>query len=71
MFGDFDLVVFLRDILHNLGFGKSLSILLVSLIMVIMVVFLSWLAYIIARFFIDRIVTVVVRKSKFKWDDIF
>ena len=71
MFGDFDLVVFLRDILQNFGLGKSLSVLLVSLIMVILVVFLSWLAYILARFFIDRIVTVVVRKSKFKWDDIF
>ncbi|MEE4214001.1 MAG: mechanosensitive ion channel domain-containing protein [Bacteroidales bacterium] len=71
MFGEFDLVVFLRDILQNFGLGKSLSVLLVSLIMVILVVFLSWLAYIIARFFINRIVTVVVRKSKFKWDDIF
>lgn len=71
MFGDFDLVVFLRDIFQNLGLGKSLSVLVVSLIMVITVVFLSWLAYVVARFFIDRIVTVVVRKSKFKWDDIF
>jgi miniconductance mechanosensitive channel len=71
MFGDFDLVIFLRDILQNLGLGRSLSIFLVSLIMVILVVFLSWLAYIVTRFIIDRIVTVIVRKSKFKWDDIF
>jgi len=71
MFGDFDLVIFLRDIFQNLGLGGSLSIFLVSLIMVILVVFLSWLAYIVTRFIIDRIVTVVVRKSKFKWDDIF
>jgi len=71
MFGDFDLVIFLRDILQNFGIGRSLSVLLVSLIMVILVVFLSWLSYVVARFIIDKIVTVIVRKSKFKWDDIF
>ncbi len=71
MLGDFDLVVFLRDFFRELGVSNSWSILLETFIMVILVGVFSWLAYIITRFFIDRIVTVIIRKTKFKWDDIF
>ncbi|MDT8401749.1 MAG: mechanosensitive ion channel [Bacteroidales bacterium] len=71
MFGDFDLIVFLRDFFRELGISNSLSVFLQTLIIVILVALLSWLSYIITRFIIDRVVAVAVRRSKFKWDDMF
>ena len=71
MFGDFDLAVFLRDLFQELGMSKQLSIFLETLIIVTVVAFLSWLSYIVARFIIDKIVANIIRKTRFKWDDIF
>ncbi len=71
MFDDFDLVVFLRDFFRGLGLSNQLSIFLETVIIVVAVAFLSWLSYIIARFFIDKIVARIIRRTKFKWDDIF
>jgi len=71
MFGDFDPVIFLRDLFLKLGLSSSLSILLQTLIIVIIVGILSWLSYIIARFIIDRVVAVIIRRTRFEWDDIF
>jgi len=71
MFDNFDLIVFLRDFFRELGISNSLSVFLQTLIIVILVAVLSWLSYIITRLIIDRVVTVAVRKTKFKWDDIF
>jgi len=71
MFGDFDLAIFLRDLFQELGLSKQLSIFLETIIIVLVVGILSWLSYIIARFIIDKIVANIIRKTKFKWDDIF
>lgn len=71
MFGDFDLVVFLRDFFRGLGLSNQLSIFLETVIIVAIVALLSWLSYIIARFIIDRIVASIIRRTKFLWDDIF
>ncbi|MEA1887697.1 MAG: mechanosensitive ion channel [Bacteroidota bacterium] len=71
MFGDFDLVVFLRDLFQELGLSNRLSVFLETIIIVILVGILSWLSYIVARFFIDKIVTTIIRRTRFKWDDIF
>lgn len=71
MFDNFDLIVFLRDFFRELGLSKSWSIFLQTVIIVILLAVLSWLAYIITRFIIDKIVTTVIRKTKFRWDDIF
>jgi len=71
MFDNFDLIVFLRDFFRELGISNSLSVFLQTLIIVILVAVLTWLSYIITRLIIDRVVTVAVRKTKFKWDDIF
>ncbi|HCC70677.1 MAG TPA: mechanosensitive ion channel protein MscS [Bacteroidales bacterium] len=51
--------------------SKQLSIFLETLIIVTVVAFLSWLSYIVARFIIDKIVANIIRKTRFKWDDIF
>lgn len=71
MFGDFDLVLFLRDLFQELGLSNRLSVFLETIIIVILVGILSWLSYIVARFFIDKIVTTIIRRTRFKWDDIF
>ncbi len=71
MFGDFDLAVFLREMFRNLGLSVKLSIFLETIITVALVAFLSWFSYIVARFLLNRIVANIVRKTKFKWDDIF
>ncbi|MFO7755985.1 MAG: mechanosensitive ion channel [Bacteroidales bacterium] len=71
MFGDFDLVVFLRDMFLNLGLSKTLSVFLETIIIVVLVAILSWLSFIITRFIIDKVIARIVRRTKFKWDDIF
>lgn len=71
MFGDFDPAVFLRRFFEKIGLNDNLSVLLETLIVVIIVGLLSWLSFIIARFIINRIVRKVVRRTRFRWDDIF
>ncbi len=71
MLGDFDLVVFLRDFFRELGLSGSLSVFLETVIIVIIVGVLSWLSYILARLFIDKVIATIIKRTKFKWDDIF
>lgn len=71
MFGDFDIVVFLRELFENIGLSRQLSVFLETIIVVIIVVLLSWLSYILTRFIIDKVVAKIVRRTRFKWDDIF
>lgn len=55
----------------NLGMGESLAYFLRTIIIVSVVALLSWLSFVVARFIINRVVTVIVRRTSFKWDDIF
>ncbi|MBS0012218.1 MAG: mechanosensitive ion channel [Bacteroidales bacterium] len=71
MFDDFDLVNFLREFFMNMGLGKASSVFLTTVIVLILVAFLSWLSYIIVKFIIDKIIARIIRKTQFKWDDIF
>ncbi|HUS86034.1 MAG TPA: mechanosensitive ion channel domain-containing protein [Bacteroidales bacterium] len=71
MLENFDLSLFLKDLFMDLGLGENLSIFLRTILIGLLVVLLSWLAYVIARFIIDRVIAVVVRKTRFTWDDIF
>lgn len=71
MFGDFDIVVFLRELFENIGLSRQLSVFLETIIVVIIVALLSWLSYILTRFIIDKVVAKIVRRTRFKWDDIF
>lgn len=71
MLGDFDIVVFLRELFENIGLSRQLSVFLETIIVVIIVALLSWLSYILTRFIIDKVVAKIVRRTRFKWDDIF
>lgn len=71
MFGDFDLIIFLRDLFLSLGLSKAVSIFMETMIIVILVATLSWLSFIITRFIIDKVIAKIVRRTSFKWDDIF
>ena len=71
MFDKIDPSEFLDNLFLNMGLSESLAWSLRTVIIVVVVALLSWLAYIVARFIIDRVVTAVVRRTKFKWDDIF
>lgn len=71
MFGDFDLVVFLRDMFLSLGLSRSLSVFFETIIIVIIVAALSCLSFLITRFIIDKVIAKIVRRTSFKWDDIF
>ncbi|MDZ7739556.1 MAG: mechanosensitive ion channel [Bacteroidales bacterium] len=71
MFGDFDLVVFLRDLFLSIGLSKTLSVFLETIIIVVLVATLSWLSFIITKFIIDKVIAKIIRRTSFKWDDIF
>ncbi|MDZ7739229.1 MAG: mechanosensitive ion channel [Bacteroidales bacterium] len=71
MLGDFDLIVFLRDLFLSLGLSKAMSIFMETVIIVILVAALSWLSFIITRFIIDKVIAKIIRRTSFKWDDIF
>lgn len=62
---------FLFDLFTGIGMNDNLALALQTFIIVLAVFALSWLAYIVTRFIIDRIVAVIVRRSKMTWDDIF
>ena len=67
----FDPSQFLYDLFIRVGMSKAIAIFLRTAIIVIIVAILSWLANRLARFIIDRVVYVIVKKTRFKWDDIF
>lgn len=71
MFNKIDPTQFLDNIFIDLGMSENLAHFLRTIIIVAVVILLSWLANLLARFIIDRVVTRIVRRTKFKWDDIF
>jgi miniconductance mechanosensitive channel len=71
MLENFDPSQFLYELFIRIGMTKAVAVLLRTVIIVLIVLILSWLANRLARFIIDRIVAVVVRRTKFEWDDIF
>jgi miniconductance mechanosensitive channel len=71
MFEKIDPTQFLDKLFTGLGMSENLANFLRTLIIVAVVALLSWLANLLARFIIDRVVTRIVRRTRFKWDDIF
>ena len=71
MFDKIDPSEFLDKLFLEMGMSESLAWSLRTVIIVVVVALLSWLAYKLAKFIINRVVTAVVRRTKFKWDDIF
>ena len=71
MIDNLDFSLFLKDFFVNVGLSESLAILLRTLIVVVIVALLSWLANVVTKFIINQIVSRVVKRTKFTWDDIF
>ena len=71
MFLPIDPAVWLKEQFLDWGFNYSLSSFFSAATLVVTVLLLSWLANLITKFIIYKIVTAAVRKSKSQWDDIF
>lgn len=71
MFKSVDPTLHIKDILAGLGFSADTISWLSTLIMVFLVGLVAWIAFIIARAIILRIVTVWVKRSKSEYDDMF
>lgn len=71
MFRSLDPAIRIREILAELGMSAGTIRWLSTLIMAILVAFTAWLAFLIARAIILRIVTAWVRRSKSAFDDKF
>jgi miniconductance mechanosensitive channel len=66
-----DPAIWLKDLFIQVGLSYSSSSLMSTITLVLAVIFLSWLANLIAKAVILRIVTRIVKKTTSKWDDIF
>ena len=63
--------VWLKDLFIDAGLSNSISSFLSILVVIFSIALLSWLANLIAKTIILKVVTRIVRKSKTQWDDIF
>jgi miniconductance mechanosensitive channel len=66
-----DPAVWFRELFLDAGLSFRLSSFLSTIALVLIVLFLSWLSNLIAKVFILRAVTRVVKKTTSTWDDIF
>jgi miniconductance mechanosensitive channel len=71
MFLPKDPSIWIKELFIDAGLSYGISSLLSAVVLVLIVLLISWLVNQLAKFFITRIVTAVVRKSKSIWDDIF
>jgi miniconductance mechanosensitive channel len=63
--------IWLRELFLQTGLSYSFSSLFSTIALVFIVLFLSWLANVIAKLVILRIVTAIVKRTTSTWDDIF
>jgi miniconductance mechanosensitive channel len=63
--------VWLRDFFADTGLGYNMSSALSMIIILVSIAIISWLANLIAKTIILRVVTRIVKKSETQWDDIF
>jgi miniconductance mechanosensitive channel len=61
----------LDNMFLSLGMSDNLAAALRTILIVLIVGLLSWLSFQVARLIIKKVVTVIVRRTKYKWDDIF
>jgi len=71
MLKNFDPSAFLYDLFISVGLSENLAVLLRTLLIVAVVILLSWIAYKVTRLIIEKFVTTFIRRTRFKWDDIF
>jgi miniconductance mechanosensitive channel len=63
--------LWLKDLFIDAGLNNGLASFLSVTVIVFSIALLSWLANLIAKTIILKVVTRIVRKSKTQWDDIF
>jgi miniconductance mechanosensitive channel len=66
-----DPAVWFKELFLEAGLSYPLSAFLSTIALVLIVAFLSWLSNLIAKAFILKIVTTVVKKTTTTWDDVF
>lgn len=66
-----DPAIWFKELFLDAGLSYSLSSLLSTIALVIIVLLLSWLANILAKAFILKIVTAIVKRTTSTWDDVF
>jgi miniconductance mechanosensitive channel len=66
-----DPAIWLKEFFISAGFSYSFSSFLSTIALVLIVLSLSWLSNLIAKVFILKIVTRIVKKTTSTWDDIF
>jgi len=66
-----DPAVWFRELFIDAGLSNGLSSFLNTITLVLIVLFLTWLSNLIAKVFILKVVTTVVKNSKTTWDDVF
>ncbi len=71
MFENLDPSGVIFNLLISAGLSDKLAVLLRTLIIVSVVILISWVTFILTRLIIDRVVATIIRRTKFKWDDIF
>ena len=63
--------IWFKEMFVRAGLSYSFSSLLSTIVLVLIVIFLSWLANVVAKAIILKIVTRIVRKTTTTWDDVF
>jgi len=63
--------IWLKDVFIHAGLGYDLSSFVSTITLVAGVIILSWLANLIAKAIILKIVTLIIKKTTSTWDDIF
>jgi miniconductance mechanosensitive channel len=63
--------IWFREIFIQAGLNYSYSSILSTITLVIIVLFLSWLSNLVAKLFILKVVTTIVKRTTSTWDDIF
>jgi miniconductance mechanosensitive channel len=63
--------IWFKEMFVRAGLSYSLASLLSTIALVLIVVFLSWLANVVAKAIILKIVTRIVKKTTTTWDDVF
>jgi miniconductance mechanosensitive channel len=71
MFFSNDPSIWLRDFFVRAGAGVSFSMVLSTLALVLVVIVLSWVANLIAKTVILKVVSRIVKRTASTWDDIF
>jgi miniconductance mechanosensitive channel len=63
--------IWFKELFLDAGLSVSLSSLLSTISLVLIVIVLGWLSNLIAKTFILKVVTTIVKRTETTWDDVF